>query len=60
MASDTSRDRSLITGRGGGYRTGEGGGGGASKVSPLQKGMGTILAIMKWGGGGGRAHQVKF
>ena len=34
------RDRSLITGRGGGYKTGGGGGGGAHKVLPLQKGGG--------------------
>ena len=43
------REWSLITGRGGGYKTG---GGGAREVLPLRKG-GTekVLAILKGGGG---------
>ena len=42
------REWSLITGRGGGYKTG---GGGAREVLPLRKGGGAekVLAILFWG-----------
>ena len=47
------RDWSLITGRGGSYKTG---GGGACEVLPLQKGGGGIFFSHAEGGGG--AQQV--
>ena len=49
----TLRDRSLITGREGGYKTA---GGGGSEVLPLQKwgGGAKVSAMLKgWGGGSG-------
>ena len=44
----THREWSLITGRGGGYKTGAG----ASEVLPLRKGRGAekVLAMLKVGG----------
>ena len=46
------RDRSLITGRGGGYNTG--GGGGQVKFHPYEKGSRVVqvLAMLKEEGGG--------
>ena len=50
--SQIARDWSLITGRGGGYQTGEGGGGHV-KFYPYEKGGGAekVLAMLKEGGG---------
>ena len=52
------RDWSLITGRGGGYKTG---GGGAREVLPLRKGGAeNVLAMLKGGGGGTTSFGVVF